>query len=64
MHVIVGLLGFLVTILYLLDRLGIDIGSLIPFYWRRMRAWAAKYAGDPIYSVDNPMHVAALELVK
>ena len=63
MHVIIGLLGSIVSILYLLDRLGIDLGGLNPFYWRRRRAWAAKYDGDPIYSVEDPMHVAALLIV-
>jgi len=63
MHVVLGLLTSIVTILYLLDRMGIDLGGLNPFYWRRRRAWAAKYQGDPIYSVEDPMHVAALLVV-
>lgn len=60
MHILLGLLTTVITILYLLDRMGIDLGGLNPFYWRRRRAWAAKYQGDPIYSVDDPMEVAAL----
>ena len=66
MHVILGLLGTIVTILYLLSRLsdmGINLGGLNPFYWRRRRAWAKKYQGDPIYSVEDPMHVAAILIV-
>ena len=63
MHIVLGLLTTIVTILYLLDRMGIDLGGLNPFYWRRRRAWAAKYDGDPIYSVEDPMHVAALLIV-
>ena len=63
MHIILGLLGSIVTILYMLDRLGIDLGGLNPFYWRRRRAWAAKYEGDPIYSIEDPMQVAALLIV-
>jgi len=63
MHILLGLLGTAVTILYLLDRLGIDLGGLNPFYWRRRRAWARKYDGDPIYSVEDPIHVAALLIV-
>ena len=63
MHVVLGLLTSIITILYLLDRMGIDLGGLNPFYWRRRRAWAAKYQGDPIYSVEDPMHVAALLIV-
>ena len=60
MRIILGLLTTLVTILYLLDRMGIDLGGLNPFYWRRRRAWAAQYEGDPVYSVEEPMLAAAL----
>lgn len=63
MHIVLGLLGTIVTILFLLDRLGINLGGLNPFYWRRRRAWAKKYEGDPIYSVEEPMHVAALLII-
>ena len=63
MHIVLGLLTTIITILYLLDRVGIDLGGLNPFYWRRRRAWAAKYEGDPIYSVEDPMHIAALLIV-
>ena len=63
MHVVLGLLGTIVTILFLLDRLGINLGGLNPFSWRRRRAWAKKYEGDPIYSVEEPMHVAALLII-
>lgn len=63
MQVVIGLLGSIVTLLYLLDRLGIDLGGLNPFYWRRRRAWARKYHGDPIYSVEDPKDVAAILIV-
>ena len=60
MHIVLGFLTTLVTVLFLLDRLGINLGGLNPFYWRRRRAWAKKYQGDPIYAVEDPVHVAAL----
>ena len=63
MHVVLGLLTSIITILYLLDRMGVNLGGLNPFDWRRRRAWAAKYQGDPIYSVEDPIHVAALLIV-
>ncbi len=31
MHIILGILGSIVTILYMLDRLSIDLGGLNPF---------------------------------
>lgn len=63
MHIVLGILGSIITILYMLDRLGINLGGLNPFHWRRRRAWAARYHGDPIFSVEDPMHVAALLIV-
>ena len=66
MHIILGLLGALVTLLYLLNRLadmGFDLGGLNPFYWRRRRAWRKKYEGDPIHAVDDPREVAALLII-
>ena len=63
MHIVIGFLGSLVTILYLLDRLGVDIGGLNPFYWYRRHAFAKKYGSDPIYSIEDPVHVAALLVI-
>ena len=63
MHVILDLLGSIVTILWILHRLaemGIDLGGLNPFYWRRRRAWRKKYQGDPIHAVEDPIEIAAL----
>lgn len=63
MHVVLAILSSLIGLLYLLDRLGIDLGGLNPFYWRRRRTWARKYESDPIYSVEDPKHVAAILVV-
>ncbi len=60
MHILIAFLGSLVTLFYLLDRLGIDIGGFNPFHWRRKRAWSRRYQSDPIYSVEDPLHIAAL----
>ena len=60
MHIVIGFLTALVTVFYLLDRLGIDLGGFNPFHWRRRRAWSTKYHSDPIYSVEDPMHVATI----
>lgn len=60
MHIILGLLSAIVTILYIMDRVGIDVGGFNPWSWRRRRAWTRRYEGDPIYSVDDPMQAAAI----
>lgn len=63
MHVVLGILGSLVTLFYLLDRLGIDIGGLNPFYWYRRHQFAKRYGADPIYSIEDPIHVASLLII-
>lgn len=63
MHIIIGFLTSLVTILYLLDQLGVNLGGFNPFHWRRRRAWLKRHAGDPIYAVEDPKEVAALFVV-
>ncbi len=63
MHILLGLLGTIVTILVLFKRLsdaGIDIDWLNPFAWRRRRAWRNKYQGNPIFSLYAPLEAAAL----
>jgi len=62
-HIILAVLGTIVTILVLINRLsdaGIDIGWLNPFLWRRRRAWRNKYQGNPIFSLADPLEVAAI----
>lgn len=63
MHIILGFLGSVVTILWLLHRLaemGIDLGGLNPWLWQRRRKWKQRYEGNPIYSLEDPMDVTGL----
>lgn len=66
MHIILGALGAIITILILLNRLtdnGIDIGWLNPFAWKRRREWGKKYHANPIYALSSPMEATALLMV-
>lgn len=66
MHVLLTILGTVVTILVLVVRLreaGVDLGWLNPFLWNRRRQWRQKIAGDPIFTLDSPMDVTALLMV-
>ncbi|MFY8274783.1 TerB family tellurite resistance protein [Pseudoalteromonas sp. SSDWG2] len=66
MHIILGVLGTVVTILVLINRLsdaGLDIGWLNPFSWHRRRKFRKKYELAAAYSLESPMDVAALFLV-
>jgi len=63
MHVILGLLGTIVTILWLLHRLaemGIDLGGLNPFLWHRRRTWRKSHDADPIFKISSPLDATAL----
>jgi uncharacterized tellurite resistance protein B-like protein len=63
MHIILGALGSIITILILLNRLaeaGIDLGGLNPFLWQRRRRWQKKFQGNPIYKIESPLDVTAL----
>jgi uncharacterized tellurite resistance protein B-like protein len=63
---ILAILGVIVTILILLNRLadaGIDLGGLNPFLWQRRRKWKAKLEGNPIYQIDSPMDAVALYML-
>ena len=62
MHVILGVLGLIVTILILVNRLteaGIDIGWLDPFKWNRRRKWRQACHADPLFDIDDPMKSTA-----
>ena len=63
MHIILSLLGTIVTIMVLLSKLadaGISLGGLNPFLWKRRRQWANKLTGNPIYNINEPMDASAL----
>lgn len=63
MHIILGLLGTIVTILVLINRAQdarIDIGWLNPFTWHRRRAFRNQYQANPAFCLESPMDSAAL----
>jgi uncharacterized tellurite resistance protein B-like protein len=63
MHIVLGALGSIVTVLWLLHRLaemGVSLGGLNPWSWRRRRNWRAAYEANPIFSITSPMEVTAL----
>lgn len=66
MHILLGALGTIITILILLNRLaaaGIDLGGLNPYLWNRRRKWRNTYEGNPIYKIENPMDATAILMV-
>ena len=66
MHIVLGILGTIVTILVLLNRLadaGIDLGGLNPFLWHRRRKWRKLYEGNPLYRIESPMDATAILMV-
>lgn len=66
MHILLGALGTIVTILILLNRLaeaGIDLGGLNPYLWNRRRKWRNTYNGNPVYKIEDPMDATAILMV-
>ncbi|MEL6871080.1 MAG: TerB family tellurite resistance protein [Pseudomonadota bacterium] len=66
MHVIIGFLSSIVTILWLLHRLaemGIDLGGLNPWSWKRRRKFRAAYEANPIFRLDDPLEATAVLMV-
>ena len=62
MHIIIGILGSIVTILILFKKLsdaGIDIGWLDPFKWQRRKQWKNKVNTKPLYLIREPMEASA-----
>ncbi len=63
MHIILSLLGTIVTVMVLLSKLadaGISLGGLNPFLWKRRRQWENRLTGNPIYNINEPMDASAL----
>jgi uncharacterized tellurite resistance protein B-like protein len=60
MHIIIGLLTALATLLYALERLGVDLGWFNPWAWKRRRAWLKQSTGNPAYGLDRPIDAIAL----
>lgn len=62
MHIILAILGSLITLLILMHRLrdaGIDLGWLNPFHWHHRRQWQKKVSADPLFNITNPMEAVA-----
>jgi hypothetical protein len=62
MHIILGILGSIITILILLKRLsdaGIDVGWLDPFKWQRRKQWKQRVSTTPLYLIKDPMEATA-----
>ena len=62
MHILIAFLTALASLLYALERLGVDIGWINPWAWRRKRRWMKQYHADPALSIESPLQVVALVL--
>ncbi|UTW44287.1 TerB family tellurite resistance protein [bacterium SCSIO 12696] len=62
MHIVLTILGAIVTILILVRRLddaGISLNSLNPFWYFRRRKWQQQYNADPGFCIESPMEATA-----
>ena len=66
MHILIGAISALAGLIWAfvaLQRAGLDLNSLNPFLWLRRARWKKKYCEKPIYTLDQPLDVAALLLL-
>jgi uncharacterized tellurite resistance protein B-like protein len=66
MHYLIGLISATAMLIFALSRLqraGLDLNALNPFLWYRRAQWRKLYGSKPLYSLDQPMDVAALLLL-
>lgn len=63
MHILLALITGITGLLYALDRVGIDLGGLNPFYWYRRNKWQKKYLTKPVHQLKKPIEAASVLLV-
>ena len=66
MHIVIGVISALAGLIWAvvaLQRAGFDVSSCNPVLWRRRAQWRKKYAEKPIYTLSEPLDVAALLLI-
>ncbi|MBV1911726.1 MAG: TerB family tellurite resistance protein [Kangiellaceae bacterium] len=62
MHIVIGIISALAGLIWAinsLQRSGFRLSSINPFYWARRNKWKKQYAENPLYSLTDPMEVAA-----
>jgi uncharacterized tellurite resistance protein B-like protein len=63
MHLILGLITALASLLWALNRLGVDVHALNPFHWHRRNKWKRQLATKPIHALTRPIEAAAVLIV-
>jgi uncharacterized tellurite resistance protein B-like protein len=63
MHILIALITAITSLLWALDRLGVDLGGFNPFYWNRRRKWQKQYQTKPLHLLNRPVEAATVILV-
>ena len=63
MHIFLGLITAVASLLWALNRFGVDIHSLNPFHWQRRNRWKKQMATRPIHTLTKPIEAAAVLIV-
>lgn len=63
MHILIGLLSVIASILWALSYLGVDLGGLNPFSWKRRRQWRQRYETPPVHKLTRPLEAATVILI-
>lgn len=63
MHIIIGLITAIAGLIWALNSLqrsGLDLSALNPFFIYRRYQWNKKYGQKPLYTIDHPLDAAAV----
>ena len=62
MHIILAILGSVISILFYINMIQRSGGVRLPdpFAWHRKRSWFKKHTGDPVMTITSPMEATAL----
>lgn len=63
MHILIGLITAIATLLFALEKLGVDIGWLNPWAWQRRRRWVKQLSVNPAFNLESPLEAVALLLL-
>jgi uncharacterized tellurite resistance protein B-like protein len=62
MHILIAFITAVASLLYALERLGVDLGWLNPWAWGRRRRWLQQVHANPAFALSSPMEALALLL--
>ncbi|MDC0598621.1 TerB family tellurite resistance protein [Gammaproteobacteria bacterium] len=63
MHILIGLLTAIASLIWALNRFGVDVNSFNPFHWHRRNKWKKQFDTKPLHLLKKPIEAAAVLLI-